>query len=132
MIDKIKYMIELYNLTSSSRQRDLVYKRDYIFSELFKLNFNLCEIGRMLNKHHATVLNGIKIDKQFQNSDKIYDDIIAPIKDYLYPGDRPIEVIKYSIFEDVMKCNNTTDLKIIKERIENDQYREILPTFTDF
>jgi hypothetical protein len=78
----------------------------------------------MLNKHHATVLNGIKINKQFQNSDKIYDDIIAPIKDYLYPSDRQVELPKYSIFEDVMKCNNTTDLKIIKMRIENDQYRE--------
>jgi hypothetical protein len=124
MIEKIKYMIELYNLTSSSRQRDLVYKRDYIFSELFKLKFNLCEIGRMLEKHHATVLNGLKVDNLFQNSDKIYDDAIAPIKDYLYPSDRPVELPKYSIFEDVMKCNNTTDLKIIKMRIENDQYRE--------
>jgi hypothetical protein len=124
MIEKIKYMIELHNLTSSGRQRDLVYKRDYIFSELFKLKFNLCEIGRMLEKHHATVLNGLKVDNQFQNCDKIYDDAIAPIKDYLYPSDAPIEVIKYSIFEDVMKCNNTTNLKIIKMRIENDQYLE--------
>ena len=124
MIEKIKYMIELHNLTSSGSQRDLVYKRDYIFSELFKLKFNLCEIGRMLEKHHATVLNGLKVDNQFQNCDKIYDDAIAPIKDYLYPSDAPIEVIKYSIFEDVMKCNNTTDLKIIKMRIENDQYLE--------
>jgi hypothetical protein len=121
MIEKIKYMIELHNLCDSGRQRDLVYKRDYIFSELFKLNFNLCEIGRMLNKHHATVLNGLRVDSQFQNFDKIYDDAIAPIKDYLYP---PIELPKYSIFEDVIKCNNTTDLRIIKERIENDLYLE--------
>jgi len=124
MIEKIKYMIELHNLTSGGRQRELVYKRDYIFSELFKLKFNLCEIGRMLDKHHATVLNGLKVDNLFQNSDKIYDDAIAPIKDYLYPGDAPIELPKYSIFEDVIKCNNTTDLKIIKMRIENDQYLE--------
>jgi hypothetical protein len=121
MIEKIKYMIELYNLCDKSRQRELVYKRDYIFSELFKLKFNLCEIGRMLEKHHATVLNGLKVDNQFQNFDKIYDDAIAPIKDYLYP---PVQTPKYSIFEDVMNCNNTTDLRIIKERIENDQYLE--------
>jgi hypothetical protein len=124
MIEKIKYMIELHNLTSSGRQRDLVYKRDYIFSELFKLKFNLCEIGRMLEKHHATVLNGLKVDNQFQNCDKIYDDAIAPIKDYLYPSDRPIDLPKYSIYQDVINCNNTTDLKIIKQRIENNQYRE--------
>ena len=132
MIDKIKYMIELYNLTSSSRQRELVYKRDYIFSELFKLNFNLCEIGRMLNKHHASVINGLKINKQFENCDKLYDDAIAPIKDYLYPQYASVDLPKYSIYQDVINCNNTTDLKIIKQRIENDQYREILPTFTDF
>jgi hypothetical protein len=121
MIDKIKYMIDLHNLTSSSRQRDLVYKRDYIFSELFKLNFNLCEIGRMLNKHHASVINGLKINKQFENCDKLYDDAIAPIKDYLYP---PVQLPKYSIFEDVIKCNNTTDLRVIKDRLANNQYIE--------
>jgi len=124
MIDKIKYMIELHNLTSSSRQRDLVYKRDYIFSELFKLNFNLCEIGRMLNKHHASVINGLKINKQFENCDKLYDHAIAPIKEYLYPQYASVDLPKYSIYQDVINCNNTTDLKIIKQRIENNQYKE--------
>jgi DNA-binding transcriptional MerR regulator len=124
MIEKIKYMIELYNLTTSCRDRDLVYKRAYIYSELRKLGMNLSEIGRLMDKHHATIINGLKVDNQFQNCDKIYDDIIAPIKDYLYPGDAPIELPKYSIFEDVIKCNNTTDLRIIKERIANDQYLE--------
>ena len=124
MIKKIKYMIELHNLCDSGRQRELVYQRDYIFSELYKLNMNLSQIGRMLDKHHATVLNGLKIDKQFQNFDKIYDDAIAPIKEYLYPGEAPIELPKYSIFEDVIKCNNTTDLRIIKDRIANNQYLE--------
>jgi hypothetical protein len=121
MIDKIKYMIELHNLISSSRKRDLVYKRYYLFSELYKLNINLTQIGRMLDKDHVTVMHGLKVNSQFQNYDKIYDDAIAPIKDYLYP---PVQIPKYSIFEDVMKCNNTTDLRIIKERIENDQYLE--------
>jgi DNA-binding transcriptional MerR regulator len=124
MIEKIKYMIDLYNLTTSCRDRDLVYKRAYIYSELRKLGMNLSEIGRLMDKHHATIINGLKVDNQFQNCDKIYDDIIAPIKHYLYPGEAPIELPKYSIFEDVMNCNNTTDLRIIKMRIENDQYRE--------
>jgi hypothetical protein len=121
MIEKIKYMIELHNLCDKSRQRELVYKRYYLFSELKKLGLNLSEIGRMLEKDHVTVMHGLKVDSQFQNYDKLYDDAIAPIKDYLYP---PVQIPKYSIFEDVMKCNNTTDLRIIKERIENDQYKE--------
>jgi hypothetical protein len=124
MIEKIKYMIDLYNLTTSCRDRDLVYKRAYIYSELRKLGMNLSDIGRLLEKHHATIINGLKVDNQFQNCDKIYDDIIAPIKNYLYPSDAPVELPKYSIFDDVIKCNNTTDLRIIKMRIENDQYRE--------
>ena len=124
MIEKIKYMIDLYNLTTSCRDRDLVYKRAYIYSELRKLNYKLSDISVMLDKHHATIINGLKVDNQFQNCDKIYDDAIAELKYYLYPGEAPIELPKYSIFEDVMKCNNTTDLRIIKQRIENNQYRE--------
>ena len=121
MLKKIKYMIELHNLCDKGRQRELVYKRNYIYSELYKLNINLTQIGKMLDKDHVTVMHGLKVDKQFQNFDKIYNDIIAPIKDYLYP---PNEIHKYSIFEDVIKCNNTTDLRIIKERITNNQYIE--------
>ena len=117
-------MIDLYDLTTSCRNRDLIYKRAFIYSELQKIGMNLSEIGRLMDKHHATVINGLKVDNQFQNCDKIYDDIIAPIKNYLYPSDAPVELPKYSIFDDVIKCNNTTDLRIIKMRIENDQYRE--------
>jgi hypothetical protein len=121
MIEKIKYMIELHNLISTKRSRGIVYKRYYLFSELKKLGLNLSEIGRMLEKDHVTVMHGLNVDNQFQNCDKIYDDAISPIKDYLYP---PEQLPKYSIFEDVIKCNNTTDLRIIKERIANNQYLE--------
>ena len=121
MIDKIKYMIELHNLCDKSRQRELVYKRYYLFSELYKLKINKTQIGKIMDKDHVTVMHGLKVDNQFQNYDKLYDDAIAPIKDYLYP---PVQIPKYSIFEDVIKCNNTTDLKIIKMRIDNDQYLE--------
>ena len=82
-------MIELHNLCDKGRHRELVYKRNYIYSELYKLNINLTQIGRMLDKDHVTVMHGLKVDKQFQNFDKIYNDIIAPIKDYLYPGEAP-------------------------------------------
>ena len=121
MIEKIKYIINLYDLTTSCRDRNLIYKRAYIYSELRKLGYKLIDIGIMLDKNHATVLNGLAVDKQFQNSDIIYDKAIAHIKEYLYP---PIEGPKYSIFEDVINCNNTTDLRIIKERITNNQYLE--------
>jgi hypothetical protein len=121
MIEKIKYMIELYNLTSSCRNRDLIYKRAFIYSELRKLNYKLSDISVMLDKHHATIINGLKVDSQFQNCDKLYDKAIAHIKEYLYP---PIDLPKYSIYQDVINCNNTTDLRIIKERITNNQYLE--------
>ena len=114
-------MIELHNLCDKGRQRELVYKRNYIYSELYKLNINLTQIGRMLDKDHVTVMHGLKVDKQFQNFDKIYNEIIAPIKEYLYP---PNEIHKYSIFEDVIKCSNTSYLRMIKERIEQGLYIE--------
>jgi hypothetical protein len=121
MIDKIKYMIDLYDLTSSSRQRHLVYMRAYLYFELSKLKINKCEIGRMFQRDHASVIHGLKVHKTYYKKDKIYNDSIADVRYYLYPSD--VEH-KYSIFEDVIKCNNTTDLKIIKDRIANNQYLE--------
>jgi hypothetical protein len=124
MIEKIKYIIEFYNLKTKSREREIVYKRYYIYSELINLKYNLCEIGRMLDKKHTSVLYGIKIDKQFQNFDKIYDDAIEPIKKYLYDPNVTIKVVKYSIFQDVIKCKSKKDLRIIKLRIHDKKYIE--------
>jgi hypothetical protein len=124
MIDKVQYMIELYDLTTNSRKRDLVYKRYYIYSELQKSKLNLCEIGKMVNRDHSSVIYGIKQHKYYHKCDKLYDDAIAEIKQYLYPLEIPKELPKYSIFEDITNCHNTTDLKIIKDRMHNNQYIE--------
>jgi hypothetical protein len=124
MIDKIKYMIELYDLTTNSRKRDLVYKRYYIYFELKKCNLSLEFIGKMVNRDHSSVIHGIKQHKYYHKCDKLYDDAIAEIKQYLYPLEIPKELPKYSIFEDITNCHNTTDLKIIKDRMNNNQYIE--------
>jgi hypothetical protein len=124
MIEKIKEIIKKYDLKSSTRKREKVYQRFYIYSELKKIGLTQTDIGILLDKDHASVIHGLKVDKLYQNCDNIYDENIAPIKRILYPQDTSVELPKYSIFEDVIRCNNTTDLRIIKQRIENNQYRE--------
>ena len=112
---------EKINLNSSSRQRDLVYMRAYLYFELSKLKINKCDIGRMFNRDHASVIYGLKVHKNYYKKDKIYSDSIADVRYYLYPSH--IEH-KVSIFEDISKCYNTTDLKVIKLKIENNEYKE--------
>jgi hypothetical protein len=124
MIDKVQYMIDLYNLTSNSRKRDLVYKRYYIYFELKKCNLSLEFIGNMVNRDHSSVIHGIKQHQYYYKCDKLYDDAIAEIREYLHPSKILKELPKYSIFEDIINCNNTTDLRIIKDRIANNQYIE--------
>ena len=121
MLNNINYLIEKYNLNTSSRQRDLVYMRSYLYFELSKLKINKCEIGRMFNRDHASVIHGLKVHKTYYKKDKIYNDSISDVRYYLYPSD--IE-LKVSIFEDISKCYNTTDLKVIKLKIENNEYKE--------
>lgn len=121
MIDNINNVIKKYNLNSSSRQRDLVYMRAYLYFELSKLKINKCQIGRMFNRDHASVIHGLKVHKNYYKKDKIYNDSIADVRYYLYPSDVELKV---SIFEDISKCYNTTDLKVIKLKIENNEYQE--------
>jgi len=88
-IDKIKEIVETQtgiNLSNPSRKNELVYLR--------ALYFNLCReytrhpfdvIGKSVGKHHATVIHGIKlfrdwIDQHEPNYIELYEDLDREVR----------------------------------------------------
>jgi len=68
-IEQIKYLLEQElgtTLNRKSRKRPYVYQRALYF-KLCKdyTNLNLAAIGKSLNKHHATVIHGVKVFNNF-------------------------------------------------------------------
>jgi len=69
----LKEQITKYQLATNSRNRSYVYKRYYIMYRLNKCNLSLSEIGRLMNRHHATVIHGIRMHRRWTRmKDKVY------------------------------------------------------------
>lgn len=69
MKEPIKAYSKANGLTSSSRKRELTYKRCYLYQVLKNEGLSLTEIGKMFNRNHATIINGIKIYELFKEDE---------------------------------------------------------------
>jgi hypothetical protein len=121
-IEKIKELIQRDNLGTKDRYRDLIYKRSYLYAILRDEGWHLARIGKLFNRNHATVINALKIHDQFYGHDKLYDRTIRHYMNEL--GKEMIELNedKSTIFQDIINCYNTTECKLIKERIQAGYY----------
>lgn len=83
-MNEIVNLIERYGLKTPKRNRDLVYKRYFIYKELRKW-MTLEQVGKLFGKDHATVIHGTKMARMFEHmKDAIYLDYIKHIKaDYI-------------------------------------------------
>ena len=76
----LKEQITKYQLDTDSRNRSYVYKRYYVMYRLNKCKVSLTQIGKMLNRHHATVIHGIKMHRRWsRQQDKVYLHEIEPL-----------------------------------------------------
>jgi hypothetical protein len=121
-IEKIKELIERDSLDSKDRYRDLIYKRSYLYAILRDEGWHLARIGRLFKRNHATVINALKIHDQFFGNDKLYDRTIRQYVNELGKFSIQIDEDKPTIFQDIINCHNTTELRLIKERIQAGYY----------
>ena len=119
VVEKIKEIIQEYDLASKSRDRDKVYHRAYFYSLLREQGWHLSKIGRLFNRNHATIINALKIHDNYYGKDKIYMRYIKQFEDIFRAS---VDVPKESIFDDIMNCHNTTQLRLIKEKIVKGWY----------
>jgi chromosomal replication initiation ATPase DnaA len=77
----LKEQITKYQLDKNYRYRDCVYKRFYIMYRMHKCKLSLTKIGELLNRHHATVIHGIRMHRRWSRmNDEVYLNSIEAIK----------------------------------------------------
>ena len=105
----LKEQITKYQLATNSRNRSYVYKRYYVMYRLNKCKLTLSEIGRLMNRHHATVIHGIRMHRRWTRmQDKVYLHEIEPL-------------VQSSIndnYEDKYKVSAIENLNYINVRIQ--------------
>ena len=95
----LKEQITKHQLDNNSRHRSYVYKRYYIMYRLNKCNLSLSEIGRLMNRHHATVIHGIKMHRRWSRmQDKVYlheiDSLVQTAKDQNYEDKYKVSAVE--------------------------------------
>ncbi len=122
MVEKIEQLIEQYDLASKSRERDKVYFRSYIYWLLREDGWTMSDIGDLFNRDHATVINGLKVHEAYYKKDKVYMRFVRKLDEIFNPSIDDIMMAKDTIFHDIMNCHNTTELRMIKEKIVSGWY----------
>ena len=125
IIQQVEELIIQDELQNKSRQRDRIYKRSYLYAILREEGWNLSQIGRLFNRNHATVINGLKSYDNYYGKDKIYDRYVKHYDSIFKPSIEEVMVSKDAIFQDIMNCYNTTELRFIKERIVAGWYESV-------
>jgi len=125
MVEKIEQLIEQYDLASKSRERDKVYFRSYIYWLLREDGWTMSDIGDLFNRDHATVINGLKVHEAYYKKDKVYMRFVRKLDEIFNPSIDEIMMAKDTIFHDIMNCHNTTELRLIKEKIVSGWYDSV-------
>ena len=105
----LKLQITKYQLDTDSRNRAYVYKRYYVMYRLNKCKVSLTQIGKMLNRHHATVIHGIRMHRRWTRmQDKVYLHEIEPLVQSAINND----------YEDKYKVSAIENFNYINVRIQ--------------
>ena len=108
-IDFLKEQITKYQLATNSRNRSYVYKRYYVMYRLNKCKVSLTQIGKMLNRHHATVIHGIRMHRRWSRQlDKVYLHEVEPL----------VQTAKDLNYEDKYKVSAVEQFNYINVKIQ--------------
>lgn len=122
ILDKVKEYIALEGLNTRSREQVLAYKRHYICYRLKRYNrFKLDDIGKLINRHHASVINSIKAHHALKK-DSIYKDTVAETKEFFDTINFDYEITKRDLYKDVRSATSLYFLNKIKQYMDAGAY----------
>ena len=108
-LDFLKEQITKHQLDNNSRHRSYVYKRYYVMYRLNKCKVSLTQIGKMLNRHHATVIHGIRMHRRWSRQlDKVYLHEVEPL----------VQTAKDLNYQDKYKVSAVENLNYINVKIQ--------------
>ena len=130
-LEKINDLIEKYGLKNTTRRRDVLFKRYFIYNELRNYGLSLSMIGEIFGKNHATVLHGLRVHKDmlsYRDVDYIAETcaIQAELDGLEFPNIS--KVFKrdryYDLKEDILNANTFLLFKRIQRRVKMGFYEK--------
>jgi hypothetical protein len=117
-LEEIQMIIDKYDLKQKNRYMHILYKRYYLYKVLKKDGMTLCQIGKLFNKRHTTIINGIaKHDIYMEYNDYMYILYTKELSDkfVIKENYKPLK-------QRVLECSSFEKLEILKEEIRFNYY----------
>ena len=124
LIKEVKEVISREGLDKKNRRRHIVHARFYLMSLLRKHEVKLKSIGEMFDMHHATVIHGLAKYEDLKGfNDRLLDEDTRHLQ-AVFEGkyEEPI----FSIVYDVNNAVTRYDWNVIRSRVENGIYTDIV------
>ena len=121
LIERVRELIEKYDLKNPCRLQKYTYPRYYLFAVL-KQNARMpwVEIARMFEKNHSTVIHGLEVhDMLTKTKDLGYRYFTASIRDEIKLQEKDEE---RDIAKDVLSCRTYNQIKQLQQKIKDGYY----------
>jgi hypothetical protein len=125
LLNEIEILIKEEELDKPCRNREKLFRRYFVIWFLRENKIPIMKIGRMISKHHSTVLHAIEQHHLMmrpktgdENYKKITEDLRHRFMDKYFIN----EDNEGDLMQDVMMASSYYDLTIIKKRIEKGYY----------
>jgi hypothetical protein len=110
---KAKEIIKYFNLDERTRRAVNVDPRFLFYSYLYKNGYKLAEIGKLFNRNHVNVLNGVRKNKIQEETKKVsYVKNTEKLRAYL--NGETIELRQKFIINDIKNVQEKLDSMIDK------------------
>ena len=114
----IKKVIKRDGLDTDSREQQHHYRRIFLYALLRKYGYSLTNSGQLFNRHHATIINGLKVYDDIKN-DSVFlayvESYRAEFEPYLHYTLKPDE---HNLSAQVLKCEDYWQMVELKEKIK--------------
>jgi hypothetical protein len=125
LLEKVKEVIKRDELDTSCRAQQMVYQRAFVYHLMQKHGYSLTKTGKLFNRTHATIINGLNLYNSIKN-DKVFLDYIASyvveFKEFLFITPSLSKKNRSRMEEAVLQCSNFLELCHLQERIKNGEF----------
>jgi hypothetical protein len=120
----IEKVIKDFDLKSTCRSKQYIYRRYYLYNQLRELKCTLTEIGEMFGgKHYATVLNGLKQHHDlYRFGYEDYKIVMNQMDDALNGATLPFMSDAPDLVNDILEAKTYPQFKKIQKHIKLGKY----------
>jgi hypothetical protein len=125
LLNEIQILIQEEELDKPCRNREKLFRRYFVIWFLRENRIPITRIGKMIGKHHATVLHSLEQHELMmrpKTGDENYKEITKDLRSRFMDKYFMNEDNQGDIFQDVMMASSYYDLTIIKKRITKGYY----------